>query len=137
MLELRSWQRGWEGLCGAGDGDRGTSQVMSSPASVAFYGVRFEIAEEEIPGLEERSDPRLVSAMRNGLKHYWSNFDAPAERYCLFVGSKLGILGPEGQDEVVLDGQDLQAVIADTDRKLREGGFAEVPRLYIQWQSDA
>ena len=110
---------------------------MSSPATVVFYGVRFELAEDEIPALEERSDPRLVSARRNGLKHYWGNFGAPGERWYLFVGAKLGILGPEGASDVMLDGRDLEGLIKDTNSRLRDGGFTGVSKLYIQWQSDA
>jgi hypothetical protein len=68
---------------------------MSADACLAFYGLRFEVRSEEIEGLEMRSDPRVLATRKVRLKHYWANFGAQGERYLLFVGAQLGVLGPE------------------------------------------
>ncbi|WP_242396002.1 hypothetical protein [Anaeromyxobacter oryzisoli] len=55
----------------------------------------------------------------------------------LFIGTKLGIIGPEAEDEVQLSGPDARQVFGDTEVKLRQAGFTEEPSLLIQWQPDA
>ena len=75
---------------------------MSADACLAFYGLRFEVRSEEIEGLEMRSDPRVLATRKVRLKHYWANFGAQGERYLLFVGAQLGVLGPEGEPSLYL-----------------------------------
>lgn len=109
---------------------------MSSPTSLAFYGIRFELATEEIEGLEARSDMRLVSARKHNLSHYWGNFGLAGDQWLLFIGAKLALLGEENQCQARLDKQLLLKLIDETEVKLRGAGFHETPMLHLQWQSD-
>lgn len=109
---------------------------MSAPVCIVFYGVRFELRQDEIEPLEERSDHRLVAARKNGLKHYWGNCGLPGEKWLLFVGASLGKFGVEGQPNAEFDKQSLQSLMAETESKLRQAGFDQVPKLYLQWQED-
>lgn len=110
---------------------------MSADACLAFYGLRFEVGGDEIEGLESRSDARMVAARKAGLKHFWANFAAPGERYLLFVGSQLAILGPENKSELALSSDDLQAVMESTKAKLQTSGLPGDPAFYLQWEPDA
>lgn len=109
---------------------------MAAEASLAFFGIRYEVSEDEIEALEERSHPGLVAARKIGLKHYWGNFGAPGEQYLLFVGASLGVIGVEGANEVQLPADQLSHIIADTTTKLRRAGFLEQPALYFQRQPE-
>lgn len=110
---------------------------MSADACVAFYGLRFEIGRNEIEGLEARSDARIVAARKAGLKHCWANFAAPGERYLLFVGAQLAVLGPEDKSELALPSHDLQILMESTKAKLQAAGLTGDPSLYLQWEPDA
>lgn len=110
---------------------------MSAEACVAFYGLRFEVAGAEVPGLEARSDPRLQSARKFGLKTYWGNFGLPGERYLLFIGSRLAVLGPENDASLSMDPATLAGLVDETDRKLEAAGFRGAPALHIEWMPDA
>jgi hypothetical protein len=110
---------------------------MSASACVVFYGIRFEVRPDEVDALEMRSDPRIQAARKAGLKHYWANFGLPGERYLLFVGASLGVLGSENQAEVALSLPDLQAACESTKAKLVGAGLAGEPALYLQWRPDA
>src|SRR5262245_1814947 len=110
---------------------------MSAGSCVAFFGVRYDIAEDELELLETRSHPKLVAARKGGLESYWGNFDAPSERFFLFVGFKLGILGDEDQSEVRFDADQLANVVVSTKDKLNRASFDGTPALYVQWMADA
>jgi hypothetical protein len=110
---------------------------MSAYACVAFYGLRFEVRSEEVEALENRSDERILAARKAGLKCYWANFGDPGERYFLFVGAKLGILGPEDESEIALALPQLQTIHESTEAALRIAGLTGEPSLYLQWEQDA
>ncbi|SRR5579864_5433011 len=109
---------------------------MSSYACIVFYGLRFEIHPDKIEELENRSDARILSARKAGLKSYWGNFGAPEERYLLFVGAKLAVLGPENASEMIVSSPDLQAIAESTKIKLQKAGLSGDPALYLQWEQD-
>ena len=110
---------------------------MSADACVTYYGIRYEVSADAITTLETRCDARVVAARKIGLKTYWGNFGAPGERYLLFIGAELGVLGPENHAEIRLGSVDLQKIIDDTSAKLRSAGFAGDAQLYLQWKADA
>src|SRR5688572_16682285 len=109
---------------------------MSAPVCLIFFGVRYEVGEGEIEALEKRSDPRIASARKHGLKFYWGNFGLQQERWLLFVGAKLGSFGLENSTEVQLERPALEYILNETEVKLRQAGFSEEPRLYVQWEPD-
>jgi hypothetical protein len=110
---------------------------MSANACIVFFGLRFEVSQGEIEALELRSDTRMQAARKAGLKHYWSNFGLPGERYVLFIGAQLGVLGPENSAEVILSLPDLQSVCDSTRDKLAGAGLIGEPSLFLQWRPDA
>ena len=109
---------------------------MSANACVAFYGLRFEVGSEEIEALENHSDARILAAKKVGLKSYWASFGAPDQRYRLFIGAKLGILGPEDESEIALALPQLKTIQESTEEALRTAGLTGEPSLYLQWEQD-
>jgi hypothetical protein len=107
---------------------------MSTGVSVVFYGIRIDIQETEIEALEDRSDYRLVAARKNGLSNYWGNFASSGEKWFLFIGASLGVFGLEGLSDAQFGKESLQDIMIETQKNLRQAGFAENPRLYIQYQ---
>jgi hypothetical protein len=110
---------------------------MSAPACVVYYGLRFEVSPGEVEGLESRTDPRILAARRAGLQFYWGDVAAPEERYVLFVGAPLGMVGPENELEIQLSTADFEALAASVRTNLVRGGFAGDPAIHLQWQRDA
>jgi hypothetical protein len=108
----------------------------SADACVAFFGLRYEVQEHEIQGLELRSDSRIVAARKAGLKHYWGNFGGLSERHLLFIGAQLGVLGPENAGEINLSQNELQTLVDRTRARLEEAGLAGQPSFYLQWHPD-
>ncbi|HUT08940.1 MAG TPA: hypothetical protein VMY42_00445 [Thermoguttaceae bacterium] len=109
---------------------------MSAESTVAFYGVRFEIADEDITSLEERSHPLLVKARQNGLKTYWGNFAEKGRKCLLFVGDKVGIFGLENDRQVRVSVDELANRANDTNARLQRAGIVEQAMLYLEWQPD-
>ena len=106
---------------------------MSASACVAFLGLCFEISIDE---LEDPAEPRKRAAIKAGLKYYAGNFGGLDERYMLFIGAKLAILGPENERAVSLTADELKALLASTTQKLQAAGFTGVPALHLQWEED-
>jgi hypothetical protein len=107
-----------------------------SATTIAFYGIRLNLGEDEIEALEDRSHPALLSARKVGLQHYWGNFGAPGESYLLFVGKLLGKLGVEDASELRVDAAQLGQIAAEVSSKLSSEGFSELPALLLQYQPD-
>src|SRR5579864_5536514 len=105
---------------------------MSAPTCLFFYGLRFDVDKGSIEALEERTHPTLVAARKVGLQHYWGNFAEPGERYLLFVGAKLGVLGIEHLPEVRIDESALTEKAQETRAKVREAGLSGEPAVYLQ-----
>jgi hypothetical protein len=110
---------------------------MSAPSCLVFYGIRFELRRNELDALERQTDARMLVARKNGLKDYWGNFDEPGEKWLLFIGENLGVFGIEGESSAQQEAPALQGLMGETDAKLRQAGFNEVSRLYVQWTPDA
>jgi hypothetical protein len=109
---------------------------MSADTFIAYYGLRFEVSLEEIEDIELRSDARVQAARKAGLKCYWGNFGGLQERYLLFIGHQIGILGAENSAEVTLLLNDAEASFEVTKRRLVEVGFTQVPAIHLSWQPD-
>jgi hypothetical protein len=107
-----------------------------SDVCVVYYGVRVELGEQDIEPCENRTHRLQIAARKVGLRNYWGNFAGPAERYLLFLGTELGLLGVENSKEIRVDNDRLMQLMADTSRKLVEAGVDEVPALLFQWLHD-
>jgi hypothetical protein len=110
---------------------------MSSHACIVYVGVCYEIRSTDTKFLEDRSDPRLHAARRAGLKYFWANFGAPGERYLLFIGTELGIFGPENRMEFQIPSEKLREIFDTTSVKLKAAGISSEPFLVVQWLPDA
>jgi hypothetical protein len=79
----------------------------------------------------------IQKARAHGLQFYAGNFAEPDEKYFLFVGKKLGVIGAENASELIVPDDTLQALISDTKQRLADGGIGGAPQLYVQWMPDA
>lgn len=109
---------------------------MSSDTFIAYVGLRFEVRADEIEGIELRSDARVAVARRLGLNYYFGNFGGLQERYLLFIGLQIGVLGIGNSKEMRFSLPNLQISFDSTAAKLKDAGFAETPELHITWQPD-
>ena len=110
---------------------------MGAACYVIYYGLRFDVPSGEIQRLEDRTDERIVAARNAGLEFYWGNFDVPCEKYLLFIGAQIGVVGPENQIEVQIGDTEFEAIATLVQTKLVAAGLAGTPRLHIQWQGDS
>ena len=110
---------------------------MSANACVVYFGLRFDVPADGMEAIETRADPRIVVARKVGLKSYWGNFAAPDERYLLFIGAQVAVMGPENQSEVTLTLAEFEAVVASVRAKLEAAGLKGTPSFHIHWQPDA
>jgi len=106
---------------------------MSSSACVIFFGVRYEPSDDELEALEARSHPLMTAAREAGLKHYWANFGPREEKYFLFLGTQIGIFGPENLVESATSADALKSTVDATSEKLTKAAIPGVPNLWVQW----
>lgn len=109
---------------------------MSASCCLIYFGLRFEVKEEEIEPLELEIDPRMLAARKAKLNDYWCNFGGLDEWYLLFVGAEIGIIGPEDKLEAYLSDDGFNQMVESTRTKLKQAGFNGSPKLYIQWMQD-
>lgn len=109
---------------------------MSSDTFIAYFGLKFEASPDEVEAIELRSDQRVAAARRAGIKYYFGDFGGSEESNLLFVGSQLGIIGPENSSSVEIELDQLQQLIDKTKSALADAGFEGVPSLHLQWQPD-
>ncbi len=109
---------------------------MSASACVAYIGVRYDVAANEIDDLEMRCDKRQIAAKTAGLKSYWGNFGGTSEKHVLFVGTEIAILGVEGIQNIQLSSDRILAIISDTKVRLEAVGLSGLVTLNLEWIED-
>lgn len=109
---------------------------MSASTCVAFYGLRFTILPDEIDDIEARTDPRQIAARKAGLATYWGNFGGENDRYVMFVGTRIAVLGQENEPASALPSERLRQVMSDTSERLHFVGLVGDVGLYLEWQID-
>jgi hypothetical protein len=107
---------------------------MFNDRCVLFFGVRVELSETEVELCELRMHPLMIKARDESLQNYWSNFDLPGEKYFLFVGKLIGIVGREDDSEVRVSPDVLNGIITFTTAKLSKAGIEGEPALFMQRQ---
>ena len=107
---------------------------MSSDTLVVFYGLRLEVAPNEIEAVKNRTDARVLTAQKVGLTQYLSASAVPGEKSFLFLGAQLALLGPGKRPEVALPWRDLQRMAESTRKKLSAAGIPGEQTLYVQWK---
>jgi len=109
---------------------------MSAANTIIFFGIKFELREEEIEGVELRTDARVVTARRAKLNTYWGGFGPSGQERLLFVGWLVANLGYEGEASTAFDRAAFEAKLDETAAKLKNAGFKEQPRLLFYFQPD-
>lgn len=103
---------------------------MSAPACLIFFGTRYDVEPRDVSALEARSHPLQLLARAHGLDAYWVNLEALEERYGLFIGKKLGLVGPEDGAELQWGGAELCDVVERVTSALRAAGLTAAPALH-------
>ena len=106
---------------------------MTKEASLIFFGIRFDISEDEIPSVEDRTHPIVSQARAVGLQIYWEDFGVDMPTYVGFVGRRLAILGVENEVEVAIEQSSLNELIDKVRNKLGQAGISGEPKLYMCW----
>ncbi len=109
---------------------------MSAPSCIAYVGLRFSVADDEVEALEERRDNRQVQAKSAGLKSYWGQFGLDSPSRALLVGTPIGTFGPEGVGSIGLPADDLLGLVQSTQERLASVGMDGQVGLHIEWQPD-
>ena len=110
---------------------------MSASACVAYVGIRYEIAEQEIELLESRNDPRQRAAKQAGLSSYWGNFGGSDERYLLFVGEEIAVLGVENLPRISVTSRQLADISESTEVALAKVHLSGDFALHLEWLKDS
>lgn len=110
---------------------------MSAESTLVFYGIRTEVPLDRVEELDTNTHPLIKKARAAGLHYYGGNFAEPDEKYYLFVGTKLDVIGAENASEIRLTDQRLFDVLGTTRKKLSEAQIPGEPHLYVQWMPDA
>ena len=110
---------------------------MSTPSNIVFFGIRINLAAEDIPSIETRKHPLNVRARESGLQTYFGNFGDIYPLYYLLVGKVIGKTGPENKDAVELSSDELFQIISQVQEKLQAAKFDIAPKLYTMWIPDA
>jgi hypothetical protein len=110
---------------------------MSAESTLVFYGIREDIFADQIEELEGNSHTLIRKARSVGLHFYGGNFAEPDEKYYLFVGTKIGIVGAENAAELTVLDPVLLEMLRTTREKLLAADIPGEPRLYVQWMPDA
>lgn len=110
---------------------------MSSDCCVAYIGLRFDIQISELDALESKRDARQIAAKSAGLETYWANFGGIEDRYVLFVGSRVAVLGPEDTPNLQISSERLLAMLSDTSARLKSVGMTAPVTLNLEWLEDS
>jgi hypothetical protein len=104
---------------------------MGADSFIAFFGVRFELSEEEIEPCETKEDERIRRARKAKLDFC---FDRPTdgEKYFLYVGRSLAGLGGEAEVYETLSEAQFLAVVSETKTRLTQAGISSEPSLHFQ-----
>lgn len=111
---------------------------MGADAFHVCYGIRWEVdgtGDEEVGRLERREDPRILTARKHGLNHWWGETTEEG-RYFLLVGTVIGKFGWEGNHSARLGDAEAERVMEQTKRKLQSAGFDGEPAWYFQFEPD-
>lgn len=93
-----------------------------STTAVVFFGLKFELADDEIDDVELRTDQRVRRARAHRLDHYDGRFaTGDGVRHLLLIGKKLA----SSDDELPMQ---------ETREKLIGAGWSDEPRLMVLFE---
>lgn len=108
---------------------------MGADAFIAFYGIKFELDPDDEDGLDAcdtGADARCLKARHVGLETYTGRM-TDGEDYFLYIGTRLASLGIEHDQYVTQSVEQLSALAADVQAKLRAAEFPQSPELHFQF----
>jgi hypothetical protein len=112
---------------------------MSADYSLLYYGIRLQIEDETaFEEYEMETHPYQAAAKASGLDIWYGNFRAEdgEDRYFIFIGAEIGLLGHEYGYELSVADDKLLALMEETRAKLHTAGFTDAPRLLAQFAPD-
>lgn len=111
---------------------------MGADSTYLFYGVRYQVVDEdEIAQLENDTHPLVKAAKKGRLQTVFGNFSLDGdELYLLYVGREIAVLGYEGVAEIELSNAEFAKIQLDVRRKLSAAGFSLTPALFAQFEPD-
>lgn len=107
---------------------------MGADAFLAFYGIKLALDQDDDEALDAcgaATDPRCVTARRAGLQTDSGRMTSGEDCF-LYIGQRLGWLGLEHEGHTSFAPERLAQLIAQTDKRLAEAGFAQPAALHLQ-----
>jgi hypothetical protein len=108
--------------------------LMGADAFVAFYSVRYILADDEVEAVETNRDRRVVAARGTKLQLHMGRL-TDGEPYFLLIGLRLGVFGVENDSYRSFDALSLERIMVDTRGKLAEAGLSGEPQLHLQLEA--
>lgn len=111
---------------------------MGADSTLVFYGVRYTISQDEIELVEQKLDPRQITARDYGLESWWCRCasESVEGEYYLFIGANLGSVGYEGKFNMQFGRDALASLVEVVGGRLENAGILQVPSLYVQFCPD-
>ena len=104
---------------------------MGADSFIAFFGVRFELSEEEMELCETGDDDRIRRARKAKLD-FCSDRATDGEKYFLYVGRSLADLLVEAGVYEKLSEAELIDVVSQTKTRLTQAEISGEPSLHFQ-----
>jgi hypothetical protein len=108
--------------------------AVGADAFIAFYGLRYTLADSEVAAVEQRTDERMAAARRAKLHTHLGRL-TDGQPHFLLIGSRLGIFGVENESQRELDAAALEQLMRDTAAKLRDAGLSGEAKLHLQLEA--
>lgn len=107
---------------------------MGADSFIAFYGLKYMLADAELDAIERGTDHRIIGARRAKLQTHFGR-PTDGEPYFLLIGTRLAVLGIQSESERSLDSVELQQTVRDTVAKLEAAGLDGAPKLHLQLEA--
>jgi hypothetical protein len=107
---------------------------------IAFYGVKFDIPEDEDIALNDPEHPFIAQVVEAGLD--WCDLPFLDRRntddltVALMVGSELGRFGQEDMFSLSITDHTMQAVASNVKMRLQRLAIDQEPRLWLVFQPE-
>ena len=99
-----------------------------------YYGLRFDLADEDLTPFERQESAQQVAANEYGLDCCWGVTNE--ESHFLLLGAVIGNFGWEYLPNNSTDDAKLTQIMADTKSKLAAAGYTDPPSLHCQFEPD-
>ena len=109
---------------------------MSAESGLFFYGVRYLAGPDDMALLEARKHPLMQKARSAKMDFYWGKFTGATEKYYLYIGTIMGIIGPENESEIIYNEVRLNEIVSKTKRDLLNVDISDTPQFFAQWVYD-